>query len=62
MLAAGVDRRAVEVEVTHAGEVRHAQQLGERGADLAGVGVHRVAADEHEIERFLALDDRREGA
>ena len=43
----------VEVEVAHAGREREVEQLGELGTDLAGVGVDRVAADEHEVERAL---------
>ncbi len=53
MLAAGVHDagRGVDVEVTDAGEEGEVEQLGELGADLAGVGVHRVATDEDEVER-----------
>ena len=54
VLAARVDACAVDREVAHAGEERQVEQLGELGADLAGVGVDRVAAGEHEVERALA--------
>ena len=32
------------------------EQLGELGTDLAGVGIDRVAAREHEVERALARE------
>ena len=56
VLAARVDDVAspVDREVAHAGEERQVEQLGELGTDLAGVGVDRVAAGEHEIERPVA--------
>ena len=45
-----------------AGREREVEQLGELGADLAGVGVDRVAPDEHEVERAVVADRRRERA
>ena len=43
VLAPRVDPVAVDREVAHAGEERQVEQFGELGADLAGVGVDRVA-------------------
>ncbi len=47
---------AVDGEVAHAGEEREVEQLRELGADLAGVGVDRVAAGEHEVERAFVFE------
>ena len=49
-------RVAVDREVADAGEEREVEQLGELGTDLAGVGVDRVAAGEHEVERAFARE------
>ena len=45
-----------EGEVAGAGDERQPEELGELGADLAGVGVDRVAAREHEVEPAEVLD------
>ena len=50
VLAAGVDAIAFDREVAHAREEREVEQLGQLRSDLAGVGVDRVAAGQHEIE------------
>ena len=39
-----------------AGDERQAEELGELGTDLAGVGVDRVAPGEHEVEATEVLD------
>jgi hypothetical protein len=39
VLAPGRHERAVDREVTHAAEEREPAQLGDLGADLAGIGV-----------------------
>ena len=48
--------RSREREVAGAGDEGEPEQLGELGADLAGVGVDRVAAGEHEVEAAEVVD------
>jgi hypothetical protein len=50
-----VQRRPLQGQLTDAGGEREAEELGELGPDLPGVGVDRVAADEHDVEGALAL-------
>ena len=40
---------------------RQVEELGDLRADLAGVGVDRVAAAQHEVERALVLERRGQG-
>ncbi len=51
MLTTRGDDVAVDREVPHAGQEGEIAQFGELGADLAGVGVDRVATGDHEVER-----------
>ena len=65
MLAACVYRGVADREVPNTGQEGEVEQLGELGADLAGVGVDRIAAGQHEIEpcsllRGLVLERGRE--
>ncbi len=53
---------ALHAQVAHTGRERQVEQLGQLRADLAGVGVDGVAAEEHEVERSLVLDRCRERA
>ena len=51
-------RRLVQLQPTHAGNLRQPQHLGDLGADLARLGVHAVAPAQDEIERFAAQRQR----
>ena len=42
--------------MAHTGEEREVEQLGQLGPDLAGVGVDRVPAREHEVERAFSRE------
>ena len=59
MLAARVDVHAFDCKVTHAGEKREVEELGELGTDLASIGIHRVAPGDNEIERPFPRRARR---
>ena len=46
----------MHLELPDTGDEGEVEDLGRLGSDLAGVGVHRVATDQHEIEGPLSLE------
>lgn len=47
-------------QFAHAARKWQVEQFGKLGADLAGIGINRVAPDQNKVERPLALKRRRQ--
>ena len=60
LLAQDLELALAEIEALHARDEGQVEQFRHLGADLAGVGVDRVAAGEDEVERSFALEYRRQ--